>query len=673
SKKKKKKQPKKPQQKTPVSFFEKAVGKTEDKKPEKSPKKKRNAIRISSNLRAVLTWSVALIVGAAILGGLGVFAVVGYGRLYEHRIFPGVRVLNVRLDGLTAEEARTTLYEEIDQALKDGLRFRYEDRDIVLAATTVAQEDPDASRDLIRYEIEESVLAALSYGRSGSVLQDTLMRWRARVTPTHLDVTIQMDEQGIREGILHSAEDLITEVTDASIDVRWDETSGEPEHTIHEASEGIQLDLDGALQTLRDQSERLTFEPILLTSERAAPSITTSDIEPLTAELPQWMEYAPFTLTYEHQEYTVSKNRFATWIGVELVEDQPRLTIDRDFFHEDIRALADIEQEAKKGSLVIEDGRVKSFEAGTTGYTIQDDETVQGILDGVGTSSTFPLVVHKIEASLAGTDPERLGIKEIIGIGTSDYSGSPRNRRHNIALGVEKVNGTLIPPGEEFSLLTTLGDITAANGWLAELVIKGNRTVPEYGGGLCQIGTTTFRAALQSGLEITERRNHSYRVSYYEPAGTDATIYEPSPDFRFRNNTNAHVLIHAFTTPQSEVVYEFWGTSDGRVADVGYPRIYNITSPPPTKLIETTDLEPGQKRCTESAHAGADAALDYKVTYADGTVHEETFHSHYRPWQAVCLVGVEELSDAPTSETDGESGEEDTNTDDVDGSVVESG
>jgi vancomycin resistance protein YoaR len=132
-------------------------------------------------------------------------------------------------------------------------------------------------------------------------------------------------------------------------------------------------------------------------------------------------------------------------------------------------------------------------------------------------------------------------------------------------------------------------------------------------------------------------------VSYYEPAGTDATIYEPSPDMKFINDTEHHILIHAYIVG-TEVIYEFWGTDDGRTVTVGKPRIYNITAAPPTKLVETTDLEPGKKRCTESAHAGADAAFDYKVEYADGTVHEETFHSHYRPWQAVCLVGVESLS-----------------------------
>lgn len=630
----------------------------EAKKKEAKPEVERNA-----NIRAILTWSITITVAFAVLVGLGAFAILGYGRLYENRVFPGVRVLEVRLDGLTADEARTTVYEAIDTSLKDGLRFRYDGRDITLEATTVATDDPDASRDLVHYDIEESIMAALSYGRSGSILRDTLLRWKARVKPTGLDVNIFVDEEEIRESIIQATEDQVTAVQNAALDVTWNEEDGKAETTITESSDGEELQLEIALAELHEQAERLNFEPIELKRITVQPSITKSDIEPLTDDVSTWMDYAPFSLTYEGREYVVSKARLATWIGAVEQEGDVVLSINPEFFSEDVRALAAIEQASEKGTLKIENNRVVSFEAGTIGYAIQDEETLNGILEGLGSEEEFPLVVERVEAALSGQDPERLGIKEIIGIGRSNFAGSPSNRRKNIALGVQRVNGSLIAPGEEFSLLRTLGDVTAANGWLAELVIKGNRTVPEYGGGLCQIGTTTFRAAIQSGMKITERRNHSFRVSYYEPAGTDATIYEPRPDFRFVNDMEHHVLIHAYIVG-SKVVYEFWGTDDGRKVTVGKPSIYNITSPPPMKLIETLDLEPGKKRCTESAVPGADAALGYKIEYADGSVHEETFYSHYRPWQAVCLVGVEELSDETSDEESDGDGEGDADASD---------
>ena len=247
-----------------------------------------------------------------------------------------------------------------------------------------------------------------------------------------------------------------------------------------------------------------------------------------------------------------------------------------------------------------------------------------------------------------------LGIKEIIGTGHSSFRGSPKNRRHNIRTGAEAVNGTLIKPGEEFSLIKTLGEINKETGYLPELVIKDNKTIPEYGGGLCQIGTTLFRATIASGLPVTQRRNHSYRVSYYEPAGTDATIYDPWPDYRFINDTKKHILIQ-YRIEGDDLYFDFWGTKDGRIATSTYPTIYNITRPEAEKIIETLDLKPGEKKCTEHAHNGADAYFDYKVEYSKNNppldkedekdlIRETRFKSHYSPWREVCLLGVEKLS-----------------------------
>lgn len=181
---------------------------------------------------------------------------------------------------------------------------------------------------------------------------------------------------------------------------------------------------------------------------------------------------------------------------------------------------------------------------------------------------------------------------------------------------------------------------TAETGYKPELVIKGSRTIPEYGGGLCQVSTTLFRTVLATGLPVTERANHAYRVPYYEPpVGMDATIYGPKPDFRFVNDTGHHLLLRT-RIEGDELIYELWGTNDGRAAQTSEPEVYNFVSPPPAKTVETTDLSPGKKKCTERAHTGADAKFTYTVTRADGTKDERIFKSHYRPWQAVCLIGV---------------------------------
>jgi len=292
------------------------------------------------------------------------------------------------------------------------------------------------------------------------------------------------------------------------------------------------------------------------------------------------------------------------------------------------------------------------FKNNIDGIEIDKEKTINNIRNEfiISTGTKISIATNSIKSEVKTKNLNDLGIKEIIGTGHSNFAGSSYNRIHNIKTGAKSMSGILIKPGEDFSLVEALGDINAKTGYLPELVIKGNKTVPEYGGGLCQIGTTVFRTALQAGLPITARRSHSYRVSYYEPAGTDATIYSPWPDLKFLNDTGNHILIQ-HRIKGNDIYFDFWGTDDGRQITVEEPKIYNIVQPGPTKIVETTDLAPGEKKCIESAHSGADAHFDYKVIYPDGEEKERRFSSHYVPWRAVCLLGVKEKEEDTKTST----------------------
>ena len=250
-----------------------------------------------------------------------------------------------------------------------------------------------------------------------------------------------------------------------------------------------------------------------------------------------------------------------------------------------------------------------------------------------------------------------MGINEVLGVGYSSFAGSPRNRIHNIQVGADKLNGLLVAPGEEFSLIEALRPFTVSEGYLPELVIKGDKIEPEVGGGLCQIGSTTFRAAMKSGLKITQRRNHSLVVSYYNDhrngnPGTDATIYEGAVDFKFENDTPAHVLITtSMNAATGDLFFTFWGTSDGRIASYSEPVVGRWIPAGETKYIETENLEPGEEKC-QGAHPGASASFTYSVTRADGELEETDYVSNYRSLPRICLVGID-----PNADPDSEGGE----------------
>jgi vancomycin resistance protein YoaR len=369
---------------------------------------------------------------------------------------------------------------------------------------------------------------------------------------------------------------------------------------------------------------RMQYQPITIAGTELTPRVTKAQLEPLISKAPELLNKAPVALLIDRTPYTVTTSTLAEWLTATSTDSGYKLTLSPEAIVSTLtKPAASLLREAKNGFLELNSNNtIKTFTPPTEGVAIDGAATAKLILDSFNSTTTrkaVPVSLARSTPRIDGADAVRLGIHDLLGVGSSYFDGSPANRRKNIAMGKDKMNGILIAPGEEFSQLQALGDINGANGWLPELVIKGDKTVPEYGGGLCQVGSTSFRAAMAAGLKITERRNHSYRVRYYEPIGTDATIYEPSPDFRFKNDTSAHILITAEMKGDA-LHFSIWGTDDGRKAEQKLSGAYNIVPAPATKYIETTDLAPGQKRCTESAHAGASAHVDYTVTYGDGTI-----------------------------------------------------
>ena len=233
-----------------------------------------------------------------------------------------------------------------------------------------------------------------------------------------------------------------------------------------------------------------------------------------------------------------------------------------------------------------------------------------------------------LEAKTEGLADNPLQITELIGLGVSNFGGSPWNRIHNIGTGAVKISGILIAPGEEWHTIDPLKPFNAAGGYLPELVIKGDKTIPEYGGGLCQVATTLFRAAIDAGLPITQRRPHGYNVSYYTPIGTDATIYDPYPDFRFINDSENYILVQSYSIGANLYV-ELWGVKDGRTIELTPAINYNWTGFPAAKYVDNPELAAGVTKRMESAHQGVTGEFWRRVTYPNGEIVFKKWISKY--------------------------------------------
>lgn len=304
---------------------------------------------------------------------------------------------------------------------------------------------------------------------------------------------------------------------------------------------------------------------------------------------------------------------------------------------------------AKNALFTFENGRVVTFRQEEKGLKLNTASLYKDIEKSLSRikSRPAPLTVtltdSVIEPEVTLSEANNFGIEELIAEGKSDYSGSIPSRVHNVILAASKFNGVLIPKDKVLSFVDVIGDISALTGYQQAYVIKNGKTVLGDGGGVCQISTTLFRAAMNAGLPILERHAHAYRVHYYEndqPPGLDATIFSPTVDLKVKNDTPASILILTEVDEENNIVtFKFYGKKDGRSVEISKPVISSQQPAPPPSYQDDPTLKKGIVKQVDWAAPGAKSTFTYKVTRGSQTLIADTFVSIYRPWQAVFLVG----------------------------------
>ncbi len=449
----------------------------------------------------------------------------------------------------------------------------------------------------------------------------------------------------------------------ANIDV----TSVAPLHyEITPSQPGVNFDYDAAVTSVKEQWSTLTLPRLTLSAQQEAPQISESEATEAAEQFLKKALSEDLILMYtdkanKQYSWTISPSRLSDMIEVLEEVDIPYigLSYNRVQSYLEYTVMPEVSVPAQDAKFQVDaSGKVREFKTAQSGVELDIETTFNAMNNGFSgidrfvsasgserQSRTVSVAVQNIEPQITTASVNNLGITEILGTGTSNFAGSPKNRVHNIKNAVEKLNGVLVAPGTEFSTISSTLPYTLEGGYLPELVIKGDALKPEIGGGLCQVGSTLFRMAMNSGLPITERRNHSLAVSYYnDPSnglpGTDATIYEPSPDFKFKNDTGNYILVQSFMDEKTgDLKFSLWGTSDGRKGSYTPPQVTKWYPAGEKRIIETTKLEPGKEEC-QKAFRGASASFTYTRELPDGTKDERVFESYYRPLPQICLVGV---------------------------------
>jgi len=582
------------------------------------------------NTRHILPVIVILALGAA---GFSVYTAV-----YAGRILPGVRIGIVPVGGLTTEAAESALEAHIAAIKKQGIALRLGNK-----SEAINLDEIDVQPD-----VSAMVSRAVAIGREGAWYAQLSDRLLAPIRDIDMEPALVYDDRALERALSTVAEIF----NNPGKDIRY-KISGTTVKILTDTKVGQMIDQREALELIRSSLARLDTEPIRLTLRDDVPVRDPASI-PTAKRQAEKLLSAPLQLRYGPDIFTITPVQLGQWIDSTTQDRALIPTGNREKISTYVTTLAaQINIAAQTPVIKLENGKITEFKPPRSGMALEEEKMVEAILAELENRRINSPAKTAIELPVKTTKPVSNvingpnGIIELIGKATTTFAGSPTNRISNIKNGVKFLTGALIAPGEEFSMLEALGTIDNTTGYLPELVIKENRTIPEFGGGLCQVSTTLFRSVINSGLPVTERRNHSYRVSYYEKdgqgqyigPGLDATIFQPDPDFRFKNDTPAHILIYGYVV-RDTLTFELYGTDDGREVNLKGPTILTTIPAGDPIYAETDTLPAGVTKQIETAHPGGTALAIYTVRYPDGKSVTQEFRSYYRRWPARYLVGT---------------------------------
>lgn len=231
-------------------------------------------------------------------------------------------------------------------------------------------------------------------------------------------------------------------------------------------------------------------------------------------------------------------------------------------------------------------------------------------------------------------------IEAEVGSAATSFNTGEANRSSNIRNALARINGTLLTPGDIFSLNSALGPRNENNGYKSAPVILNNELVPGMGGGVCQVATTMYNAVLQAGLEVMERQHHTFPPAYV-PVGQDATIAGSYIDFKFKNNTGNPIFIFA-EAPGSKIAIKFFSKRQppGRKVKVE-SQVLNVEDPGPSQVIEDSSLAVGTTKVERKAKKGYRVVVYRNIYEGSKLVKREPIsNDYYKPIRGIVKIGT---------------------------------
>ncbi|MFH0833778.1 MAG: VanW family protein [Patescibacteria group bacterium] len=472
---------------------------------------------------------------------------------------------------LLLEAGYFVLQNRLADRLPFGIKIADAEYSLVPARTAIAELETRAKNfalQPIEFEVggETAQIAPAEFDLNFAVAQGVGLLRGEVLHLGSVALPVQLNEKRLRRILLSHFPELEYGATQAKVYLN---EKGElqilPEKT------GRETDFAALATQIKENTGEFRNPKIVIESHAIEPTILAKDLEPFRAELVKIIAKPLVLQKTAYERFEINLADRIAWFGFEDGKVILKKELVQRFVEQELNPLL---TELPHDVVISKDasGQIVFEGVAKNGQTVDGDALFEKISDALRKDDRLiDLPFQILPAPIKIADELKdLGIHELVGESVTNYSGSPANRQFNIKVAAAKLNGKIIEPDAEFSFIKTLGPITTATGYRQELIIKDGDIIPEVGGGVCQVSTTVFRTALDTGLPITAQRPHSFKVVYYDPPGLDATIYPGSADLKFVNDTGAPILLQT-AVEGTTLRVNFFGTNDGRAVKLAGP------------------------------------------------------------------------------------------------------
>ncbi len=552
---------------------------------------------------------------------------------YTNKTEPGVSVSGVYIGEMTRDQAKAKILKSLEDYTQKPVQLSFQDKTWT----------PTLEQLGVAINLDSTLDKAFNFNRGG-------LRVLKVIQPDSLNLPVEivLDEAKLNGFLTDISDRIRLDAVEPTVKIDPD-----GKLTTTEGKIGFNVDYDATMEALKKTISSLTpSTDNLLKVHDVPPVITAAEVESFKRGVEPYLN-GPVTVSYGDKNWTFDQKTIAAQIKVTVNTDikEPRhlgYTFDTTYFENYLNNLSkDINQAARDGVIGWVKGKPGFVKPSQDGQFLSVPRTMDNLKQAfVATDPAkrkTTLWVDVKEPALSSKYPERIGNFDVIGEGVSLFAGSTAARATNIKVGAQHLTGAIIKPHTTFSFLDTIGQITEKEGYVTGFSIVADQTVPDVGGGICQVATTTFRAAFYAGLPIEERNPHAYRVGWYEelgePVGFDAAVYQPGVDLKFDNNSDYYMAVTASVENGKLYVRLLGNKVPGQKVKLIPGDVTNVKDPPPDRTEVDPTLKPGQKVQYDSARKGLTTSIT-RVILVDGKeVKRTTFPSVYAPWPNIYKVG----------------------------------